>query len=81
MATLPGFKPPKGGLYSMKSVRPFRVETDPRVRDNAPCVVCKGERPPIAVAHRDPFCKRPCCETYYMGESVAAHRVTSEALS
>lgn len=64
----------KGWAYSAKSVKPFRVATDPRVRDGDPCVVCGGERPPIAVAHRDPFCKRPCCESYYCIEPVSVDR-------
>ena len=76
-----GMKPSKGGAYSAKNVRPFRVESDPVVAADAPCIVDGRERPPIAAAHGDPFCGRKCCELYYSGESTAADRVTREAVA
>lgn len=79
--SLTSMKPSKGGAYSAKSVRPFRVESDPIPQsDAAGCVVCGHQRPAVAVAHRDPFCRRPCCETYYLGDSVSADRSTREVV-
>jgi len=48
---------------------------DPRIRRDGLCVVCRGERPPGAVAHADPFCSCECCKAYYALLSLARARV------
>lgn len=44
---------------------PTRVETDPRVKPDDPCVACGKPRLPIAVANEDPFCTTVCCRNWY----------------
>lgn len=60
-------------LAGRNRVRPSRVATDPVVAGDAPCVVtgCGKPRTAIARMHGDPFCSRPCCELWYLGESRA----------
>jgi hypothetical protein len=36
-----------------------------RIHDGAACVVCGGERPPIAVLHGDAFCATKCARAWY----------------
>lgn len=40
-------------------------KTEPKVRKNGKCYVCRGERPPIAHRNLDPFCSSDCCKLYY----------------
>lgn len=47
------------------SVKPTRTAGGPPVRKDGKCYVCKKKRPPIAVAHEDPFCSGVCCRAWY----------------
>jgi hypothetical protein len=42
-----------------------RPASDPATREDGACVVCEGERPPLAVLHDDPFCTSPCARRHY----------------
>jgi hypothetical protein len=64
-STVPGLGMPKGGLYAAKSVRPFRVQSDPRPSGPLCICGCGRERTKVAVAHEDPFATTECCRAWY----------------
>lgn len=43
----------------------MRPAGDPPTRRDGRCVVCRGERKPIALEHDDPFCSTTCARSYY----------------
>jgi hypothetical protein len=43
----------------------FASVTEPRVRKDGRCYVCKSPRRPGEVAYHDPFCSTACCRSYY----------------
>lgn len=45
--------------------------TEPKVRRDGLCYVCKKERPIGAVRNLDPFCSSPCCRQHY-GSALAS---------
>jgi hypothetical protein len=40
-------------------------KTEPAVRSDGKCYVCKSERPELAVKVGDPFCSSKCCQQHY----------------
>lgn len=51
--------------YRAKSVKPFRVQSDPRPTGPLCICGCGRERLPVAVLHEDPFASTDCCRAYY----------------
>jgi len=48
------------------------VIPDPPIPPDGACVVCRSERPPIAVAYADPFCKTECARAWHNPRAVRA---------
>ena len=42
-----------------------RPDGAPPVREDGLCYTCGGVRPPIAVAHDDPWCRSECARAYW----------------
>ena len=49
-------------------------EGEPAVRGDGRCVVCRGERPPVVIVNRDPFCCTGCSRQHYGVIDVWARR-------
>lgn len=40
-------------------------ERPPQVKRDGRCLQCDGERPPVAVTERDPFCSTACSKAWH----------------
>lgn len=47
------------------AVEMFTAKSDPRVRKDGKCVVCKKARPDLAVFYDCPFCSATCCRLWH----------------
>lgn len=50
-----------------------RPDAAPPTRPDGRCLTCLGERPPLAVAHDDPWCSGECSRRYWGTELPATH--------